>query len=171
MTAAANPFGQGVIMDDAKKEEFKDWCRNHKTMALGVCEAQALSEVTRERVDKYVEPLFLEFGFTYCGDLAEKLGKAGQPVKSSADLYLCDDPRVPDFYAACDTAHRQHGYTDLREGHCPALMAENLLIEAQNLLIEEAKPIFNVETWQLQSEQRTRYLDLLLGACLAKDCK
>jgi hypothetical protein len=76
-----------------------------------------------------------------------------------------DEPGCAAYYADCDDAHRAHGFTGPK-GHCPALTAENLVITTENLLIELAKPTFGVEIHALTTENRAKYLDLLIGACL-----
>src|SRR5436305_796946 len=53
--------------------DFKDWAREHRSLALAVCRAQAAAELTRARVDAYIKPIFESFGFVYSGELAESL--------------------------------------------------------------------------------------------------
>jgi hypothetical protein len=78
--------------------DFKDWAREHRSLALAVCRAQAAAELTRARVDAYIKPIFESFGFVYSGELAESLDMrageklVGKPLESEKDLYLCDDP-------------------------------------------------------------------------------
>jgi len=154
--------------------QFKEWARENRSLALAVCHAQAAAELTRERVNAYIKPVFESFGFVYCGDLAEKLDtRAGEkflgtPLESEKDLYLCDDPRLQDYFDACDAAHRAHGY-DLPKGHCPALRMENLLIRAQGALIESAETLAGIKRYMLIANQQDKaYLDLLIRACLAE---
>lgn len=155
-------------------KQFKDWAREHRELALTVCQAQAAAIVIREQVDSYIKPIFDSFGFTYCGTLAEKIDTrardgeklVGTPLKYE-DLHRCDDPRLQEYYEACDAAHREHG-SDLPKGHCPALQAENLLIQAQGALIEAAEPFTGIKRYMLIAKQLEKeYLDLLIGACLA----
>ena len=154
--------------------QFKEWARENRTLALTVCHAQAAAEITRARVDAYIKPIFESFGFVYCGDLAERLDTragdklVGKPIESQKELYLCDDPRLQDYFDACDAAHRAHGH-DLPKGHCPALRMENLLIRAQGALIESAEPLAGIKRYMLIAEQQEEhYLDLLIRACLAE---
>lgn len=144
--------------------QFKSWSRKHKGLAIAVCAAKACSEVTRERVDAYIAPVFASFGFQYSGTMADKLKQYG-PIPSPEQLYLCEDPRIPDFYAACDVEHKRQGF-DLPAGYCPALVAETELIKAENALIEAAEPLFHLGVHQVHFENRRKYLDLLIGACI-----
>ncbi len=154
--------------------QFKEWARENRSLALAVCHAQAAAELTRERVNAYIKPIFESFRFVYCGDLAERLDTrageklVGKPLESQKDLYLCDDRRLPDYFEACDAAHRAHGY-NLPKGHCPALRVENLLIRAQGALIESAEPLAGIKRYMLIARgQEEKYLDLLIRACLAE---
>lgn len=152
-------------------EEFKTWCRDHRRLALSVCQAKALALVTRERVDAYIKPIFDSFNFKYSGESVEKIedrgGESilGKPLPSPRELYLCDDPRIEEYFAACDAEHRRQGYTDLQPGYCPALVAESLLIDAENALMEAANPLFGL-SYSPSGEDRDKYLKLLIGACL-----
>jgi hypothetical protein len=153
--------------------QFKQWARKHKRLALAVCAAKAAAIVTREKVDAYTKPIFESFGFRYSGELSDKMGKHGGPqsgqlIPTPADLYLCDDSRTPEFYAACTAEHKRQGFFKMKPGYCPALVAEHLLIQAENALIEAATPLFGIGVEHVHFEDRTKYLDLLLGACLIK---
>lgn len=160
-------------------DDLKRWSRKHKPLALAVCTAQAAAEVTRKRVDAYVKPIFESFAFQYCGDLVDKVnasrpGTHVGPLPSPEELYLCDDPRVMDFYKACHEEHIRQGFDSIKNkevGYCPALIAEHLLIDAQSTLIEAAEPLFGIEAGRLIGEDRKKYLDLLIGSCLCDDKK
>ncbi len=153
-------------------QQFTEWARAHRDLALTVCKAQATAIVIRERVDDYIKPIFDSFGFTYSGTLAERLDRrageklVGKPLKIE-DLHLCDDPRMQEYFDACDAAHRAHGF-DLPKGHCPALHAKHLLVQAEGLLIDAAKPLAGIERYMLiKNGNEKEYLDLLIKACLA----
>jgi hypothetical protein len=156
--------------------QFKEWATENRKLALTVCQAEAVATVIRKKVDDYINPIFESFKFTYCGDLAERLDRrAGEKLLGTAlkreDLHLCDDQRLQEYFDACDAAHRAHGY-DLPKGHCPALQAENLLIQAQGALIESAKPIAGIKCYMLiGAHLEKEYLDLLIKACLADATK
>lgn len=145
---------------------FKRWAKDTAPAARAVLMARAHAQLQRERVDAYVKPIFDSYRFTYSNKYPEK---AGQPLASPKHLYLADDePMVAAFFADCDKAHREHGFTG-PAGHCPALTAEHLLVVAENWLIELAEPLFGIESCQLDSDERAKYLDLLIGACIKAD--
>jgi hypothetical protein len=140
--------------------EFKAWCRAHKGLAEAVCMAQAFAELERPRVDAYVLPIFERYEFK---------DEEGQPIPNPDRLYRCpDDAKCAAFYAECDAAHRANGFKG-SEGVCPALQAENLVIEAEQALIRVAAVFFGIENAPLYDKKREQFLKLVLGACLQKE--
>ena len=155
-------------MANVNVNQFKQWCKANAGAAETVFMAQAYAELTRERVNAYVRPILESFGFTK--DLSDK-----SPITKTGDLYLssASEQRLAEFYQACHEAHIAHGYAkDVRDepGRCPALIAENMLVKAEQALIGLAAPMFGVEPHMLYGDNRRKYLDLLLSAC-AKELK
>lgn len=146
-------------------DEFKTWAREHHDLAITVCKAQALAECERERVDAYILPIFQRYGFHADLKLLHNGPDANRLLTTPKELYLSEDPRIPDYYAECDAAHRAHGFTG-PDGHCPALSAEYLHTQAENALLEAAHDLLDVELSVLGGPERKKMLDLLLGACL-----
>lgn len=148
-------------------QEFKAWSRDHYQLAHAVCTAQAYAECRREQVNAYIRPIFDSFKFTV-GEKFERTRKAGEPITDPERVYLCcDEELCKDYYHACDHAHRAHGFTG-PDGHCPALIAENLLSIAQNALLDAGAKLIGIEggSDSFWGENRAKMLDLLLGACL-----
>lgn len=143
--------------------EFKQWAHDCAPAARAVLMARVFAEMERERVNAYILPLFQSYRFTY-GALFEK--RAGQPIETPDRLYCADDDvQVAAYFAECDAAHRAHGFTG-PAGHCPALTAEHIVIEAECALIELARPLFGIDSSQVFGDDRSRYLELLIGACV-----
>lgn len=69
------------------------------------------------------------------------------------------------FYEACDVEHRKHGFTGPK-GHCPALVAENLQRIAEAHLLEAGGKLMGFDGRSIYGDNRKKFLDLLLGACL-----
>ena len=137
--------------------EFKQFCREHYNLARAVCEAMAFAQCERERVNAYILPLFQEWDFR---------DETGAPITNPEQLYLCDDDGYcTAYYKACDEAHRKHGFTG-PDGHCPALVAEHLLIIAQNALLQAGANLLGFDHQMLWGDDRKKMLDLLLGACI-----
>jgi len=151
--------------------EFKQWAKDHREQALAVCAAQAHAELTRARVDLYLKPIFDRYNFQYGGSMAERLGLSGPITYNAGDLYLSEDPRVKEYYAECNRANVEHGWTGEFE-HCPALTAEHEFTMAQGRLIDAAEPITGIKRSRVAGrDDWDKYLKLLIGACLAKESK
>ena len=147
--------------------EFKAFAADIAPAARAVLLAKAHAQLQRERVDAYIRPIFDRYQFTYGARWGTE--RAGQPLPSPKELYLADDePQVAAFYAECDTAHRAHGFTG-PAGHCPALVAEHLLVATERALIDLAEPLFGITADHLYGEDRAKYLDLLIGAALTAE--
>lgn len=139
--------------------DLQAWADEHRQRAEAALLARAFAETERERVDAYVVPIFQSFGF---------VDEDGDPIGTPDRLYLCpDDARCADFYAACDVAHRDHGWTGEGNGTCPALVAESLQIVAENALLEASASIGLGLSANRSLDLRARALDLLLGICFA----
>lgn len=146
--------------------QFKRFARDIAPAVRAVLMAQANAELTRERVDAYIRPIFDRYQFRYSSRWEELGAKVGGVIQDPKDLYLTDldDPLVAAFYADCDAAHKAHGY-DLPTGHCPALRAERLLMTAEQCLLELATDLFGVNLADhCFGETRRQALDLLIGA-------
>ena|SRR5581483_10804931 len=140
--------------------EFKVWAKLNKPIAKAVCAAMAIAQVERERVNAYVLPIFQTYRF---------LDENGAQIDSPDKLFLSeDDAMCKAFYAACDVAHRAHGWKG-SEGSCPALTAANLVIKAENALLEAGCEFLGLKEMPSAlygGDKRKEMLDLLLKACL-----
>lgn len=150
----------------AKRRAFdvsalKAWAREHRDMALTVVKARAFAEVERERVNAYVVPIFQRYGFT--DDMFDDRPK--RVLTDPKDLYLSEDEeRCKEFYAECDRAHREHGYKG-EAGTCPALVAEDILVKCENLLLAELGEFIGVDGFYTL-ELRRKALDHALRCAL-----
>lgn len=138
-------------------EHFKQIARQARPLAVAVLEAQAFARAERARVDAYIAPVFAAFTF---------VDDEGDRIESPRDLYLCEDAELcATYYAACDEAHRAHGFTG-PAGYCPALVAEHRAIQAEHALLEATAPAFGLEPCAIVLEHRRRWLELMIGAAL-----
>jgi hypothetical protein len=148
--------------------EFKAWSLSHYSLAHAVCAAKAYAQCRREQVDAYLRPIFDSFKFTIGEEFGGRRGDAGKPITDPTRLYLCGDEELcKDYFHACDLEHRKHGFTG-PYGHCPALIAEHLLVIAENALLDAGCKLMGIEDGHaaLWGDKREKMLDLLLGACL-----
>ena len=146
----------------------KAFYANEENLALvaKVLAARLVAEATREAVDAYIEPLFATYEF-----YADQLPcDSGRKLTSSRDLWLSkDDEQAAKFYAACDAAHAAHGWELPGPGYCPALMAENEVIEAENELLKAAAEHFGLPFDGMNGslELRAQALDLFTSIPMA----
>jgi hypothetical protein len=152
-------------------QEFKRWAKDNHDLAYAVCVAKANAEVTRARVNAYIKPIFESYTFVVDPKWSERFGQ--ERITDIKDLYLADleSPEIKAFYADCAAEHKAQGYMDLEAGHCPALIAEHLQIQAEHVLLESGCVLLGLEHPPFDLDLRRRMLDLLLGACLVKENK
>lgn len=86
--------------------------------------ATAHAQLMRQQCDK-IQRRLLDSG-RYGGD--------GDP----RHVYLLPDEAAARYFADCDAAYRDAGWTDLEPGYCPALIAEELQRHAERALIDAA---------------------------------
>lgn len=146
-------------------DDFKAWAKDNASLAKAVLMAQAYAELTRERVDAYIRPIFDSYQFKEDCTFDGKHTPSGKLLESPKQLYLCDDPLIGAFYDDCDKAHREHGFKGPK-GHCPALRAENLLMQAQQHLIDSGAELMGIDSHAVYGDDRKKLLKLLIGACL-----
>ncbi len=129
------------------------WARVNRQAVLNMVAARIHAARERARVDAYIEPLFQSKRFINPED--------GKLLTRSKDAYLSqDEEAMAEFYAECDTAHRAHGFTGPAE-YCPALVAENAMIQAENVVLGSAERLLGVEVHSL--EHRAQLLDLVVA--------
>jgi hypothetical protein len=120
-----------------------------------ICErleaARQHARTVRAEVDSYIEPLFHTFNF--------RDKRTGLPIEKSDLLYLTDEDTTA-FYAACDLAHRERGH-NLPEGHCPALIAENAVLDIERELIEAAGRLLGFDPGYVYGDNRTKLLQVI----------
>ena len=137
---------------------FKAWTKANHALAYAVVAAQALAIVERERVDAYIAPVFARFTFTD--------SRTGEPITSPRDLYRStDEDECKLFYAACDAAHRERGFSG-EPGHCPALVAEHNVIIAERALLDSLGALLGQDMSYAYGDTRKKALALALGSCI-----
>src|SRR3990167_4431158 len=133
-------------------DEFKAWAKEHQSLALAVCKAQAFAQCERKRVSTYIRPIFDRY--TFQATLSGDNGRITDPER----LYLCEDEKLTTaFYADCDKAHRLYGFTG-PDGCCPALIAEDKQRKAEAALLEAGAVLMGIEDIGLYGENRAKML-------------
>lgn len=129
--------------------------------------ARAYAETMRDQVNEVHEKLLREF--PVYADKATRGANKGEQILNSGDLYLCsDDAQCQFFYDEADIALRECGLKpeSMPDTHCPALVAEHLLVKAESLLVDTVAPIFNMDRQRLLCAGMKKYhkfTDLIVG--------
>lgn len=132
--------------------------------------AQVFAQAERERVDAYIKPLFELYNF-YVSKECRSLDK-DERITDINLLFLTDlkSPQYLEFMEECDKEHRKHGFTGPK-GHCPALIAESLKIDAENLLLDHAVSALplGIDRDRLYGNARKKMLDLVVSMTIAEN--
>ena len=124
---------------------------------LDMLAARTFATAERQRVDAYIEPLFLAGNFK---------DERGVEIMNSKNIYRCEDEaKCTAFFAECDAAHRVHGFTGAADC-CPALIAEEQVIKAENVVLKSMKALIGVEPLKL--EDRVKLLGIIVDMISAK---
>lgn len=97
----------------------------------------AYAQLMREKVDAIRREILTECPLTP-SELALKLGEP-EPITDPKEVYLCEDAaQLEDYYAESDKRERAAGLkpADMEKEYCPALVAENIQMEAEHLMLD-----------------------------------
>lgn len=99
--------------------------------------ARTYAEIMREKVDKVEREILIEAPLT--NGYETKHGKSPRPITEPKDVYLCNDELLlQDYYAEVNKRERAAGLKpdNMPDEFCPALIAENAQIKAEQILID-----------------------------------
>lgn len=144
--------------------KLKAWNTSRETNKLraDLILAKARAQVTRERVNAYIAPVFARFAF-YADRHPER--RKVERITDWEQIYLSkDDAQAAAFYAACDEEHKAHGW-NIPAGNCPICMSESAEVDAENALLNHAIAhgiLPECIKWS-SLENRAKALDLMLA--------
>lgn len=126
--------------------------------------AKAYAEIKREQVDAVKLELLTESVYK----VAEEFQERGRPERIITPKYdwLMSDEDSTDYLANVNHIERERGIKpkEMPDEHCPALCAEHVQIQAENLLIDTAWPLVSDNEQgrnMLYGEMREKFLDLV----------
>ena len=140
---------------------LKRWAPKLRPLVVEMLSKRAFAEVERKRVDAYIAPVFAQFRF---------VDDEGNAIVDEKRLYHCEDKALCDaYYAACDVAHREHGFTG-EPGECPALVAEHNQLKAEWVVLESMERFVGLDDGALSRtlEIRAKALGLCTAVALAR---
>ena len=140
---------------------MKRWAPKLRPLVVEMLAKRAFAEVERKRVEAYIAPVFAQFRF---------VDDEGAVITSPERLYHCEDAAMcAAYYAACDIAHREHGFKG-EPGECPALVAEHNQLKAEWVVLESMERFIGLDDGALSRslEIRAKALELCAQIALAK---
>jgi len=140
--------------------------------AAAVVTAKAFVEALRPKI-LAIQTALIDYLDLRC-DKSSKRYASG--LLTPETVYLAAEDQQAEYFAMLDKWYREAGYTSMPEGHCPLLIAEDLLRQAERLFMEASielsaragftpEMIEKVITCQMADgmNQRQKYLDLNLS--------
>jgi hypothetical protein len=144
-------------------EQLEKVCesKDFKILAGNVLIKMAHTQLAREKVDSYSIPLFQSMGFTE----SMEGHYPGTPIESEKDVYLVYEnyecPLYEKYIELLHPLHLSNGF-DIKPGHCPALIAEMDLRDAEQHLLAHMSKEIAMPVWR-KLEDRKKMLDLYLS--------
>lgn len=131
------------------------------TVLLAMCHAQLM----REKMDEIERKMLTRIAYFPEPKWQSMRHPEGMKdrITDPKKTYLMNDSDSEIFHAERQQIVDSMGY-NLPKGHCPALVAEDVLRKAEHLLIESAEPVFGISRDSLLSNFNNyrKYIDLLI---------
>ena len=131
--------------------------------------ARALAETERAKVDA-IQRRILETADYWTGPKMRTPGEQPRPVKDPKDTWLMAESEFHDYLSDVRMELEKAGYEIQQQGEhfwsyfCPALSAESLQRDAENLVIEAtARMIGHAKPHAPGLETRQKFIDLAVG--------
>jgi hypothetical protein len=123
--------------------------------------AQVIYEHKREQVDKIQRRLLAENVYEYDPKWAAQGCKDCEGRVTDPGLsYLMRDEHAKDYHDKLNAIHLASGFDRAKDGYCPALCAESVLREAQNLVLDIASEHIGTNFRDTYGETRKEALEL-----------
>ena len=137
---------------------LKKWASKVRPLIIEMLTKRAFAEVERKRVDAYIAPVFARFSF---------VDDEGKAITDPEMLFCCHDVEMcAAFYAACDIAHREHGFTG-EAGKCPALVAAHETLKVEWAVLESMEKFVGLDDGALSRTMEIRAEALKFAADVA----
>lgn len=128
-----------------------------KSAVAAVLLARAYAETKRAQVDEIARAVLAECPLK----VRDKYRERGRPeyITDPKLTYLAIDSHFEDYLAECNKRERAAGVKpeSMPDSHCPALVAEHVLADAEQVLLDCAGEMLGVPDF---AERTTRSLDL-----------
>lgn len=130
--------------------------------------AKAFAMAWREKMSEWDKAELQRFEYKTAAEWVDK----GRPerITDPDHTYLMDEEDFAEFLAARQDFVNSLNVPGLKDGYCPALVAENLLVKCEQLLVDSAAEFFEVDSHELicsGMDNYKKYIDLLVVMTLA----
>lgn len=126
--------------------------------------ARAYAETKRAEVDKIQRQILADDEYFAAKRLPKGRRGPRYRVTEPKDSWLMEEDDAQRYYAKLNAIHLAAGFEDAAKGYCPALVAENLQVQAENVLLESAsEELGNKIGSDIYGENRKKMLDLIVG--------
>lgn len=134
--------------------------------AKAVFTAMAFVKTIEPVVNGYKRKILAEEKYAYAEKWHGRMRKTyADWITEPEDSYLMADDDAQHYYQRCDEEMAKAGLRVEKKGNCPLLVAEHLLSQAKNLLIDVMEPVTGIKHEQLfrhGMEDYNNYIDLTL---------
>lgn len=110
--------------------------RELQAAAKAVLVAKAAVETTRPKIHAIQEDLILALSPKVADDYREGRRAVEDEYVTRENAWMMSDEDAERFYPELDKAYREAGFTEIENGQCPLLIAEDLLRKAERLFME-----------------------------------
>lgn len=137
---------------------LKKWASKVRPLIVDMLSKRAFAEVEKKRVAAYIAPVFARFSF---------VDDIGAAITDPELLFCCDDEAMcVAYYAACDVAHRERGFTG-EAGRCPALITAHETLKAEWAVLASMEQFVGLDDGALSRTMEIRAEALKLAADVA----
>jgi hypothetical protein len=133
-----------------------------KAAAETLLGAQAYKEVIRPVVDGYQRAVLADYRFRVASAWIER-GEEDRVILEPSESYLLEDDDAHVVYADFHAAAIAHGF-NVHPGHCPLLVAERMVAQAERDLLSAAQYITKIDPDEIGDMRlRKDLIDLTLN--------
>ena len=127
--------------------------------------AMAYVETIRPIVEEYERKILAELKPLVRAEWRERLGS--EPITDPDNAYEMEDSDFDAFFSRCKEEREKAGLLIKDDDFCPLLVAERLLTEAENALVDVMVPVTGIrckDLYHIEDKKRLIYLTMTLLA-------
>ena len=163
-------------MNHMTPQKLKTWAHMHATDAVLIVAQEALCNTIRAKQEEYKPALLDKYRHRFDYDTANSLWRKLSPRRrqylnltaetlTEENMFLLHGDHVgetnkrvlAEYYDELDGLHRSHGFTKIKKGFCPLLVAESELRRMKRALSSKLKELIGLDPegyTDLESEKK-----------------